>query len=156
MVIPTPEDIRFRYFCTHFPCVEMSPSAWGWSAARETSQPFLQPPVPEAVPFLVPKTQMSKEVKCCFPHLSTYARAWARKGVRSSTVTECQRAQLSSSIHLWCWQPAAEPVLPEQHNHGHVPTAPFGAQETRPQEALEGQEVVHGASKPNALTLHRS
>lgn len=153
MVRPTPGDIRFSYFHTHFPCVEMSPSAWSWSAARETSHPFLQTPVPEAVPFLVPKTQMSKEVECCFPHLSTYTRAQVRQGVRSSTVTERQRGQLSSSIHLSCCQPATELVLPVQHKHRHVPTAPFGTQETWPHEALRGQEAGHGASKPNDLTL---
>lgn len=87
------------------------------------------------------------------PHLNTYTRAQVRQGVRSSTVTECQRAQLSSSIHLSCCQPAAEPVLPVQHEHRHVPTAPFGTQETWPHEALRGQEAGHGASKLNDLTL---
>lgn len=43
----------------------------------------------------------------------TYKRAQVRQGVRSSTVAECRRInfQLSSCIHLSCWQPAAEPVL---------------------------------------------
>ena len=151
----TTENIRFSYFCAHFLCGEMSPTGRGWSIAREASQPFLHTPVPETVPFLVPRTHISKEVKCCFPHLSTYKTAQVRQGVRSSTITERHRVnvQLSSCIHLSCWQPAAEPVLPVQHKHEHVPTPPCWTKETWPYEALQGQEVFRGASKPNALTL---
>lgn len=87
----------------------------GWSTAREASQPSVQTPVPETAPFLVPKTLISKEVKCCFLHLSTYRRAQVRQGARSTTTTECRNVQLDSCICLSCWQPAAEPARP-----GHV------------------------------------
>lgn len=106
MVRPTPEDIKFSYFHTHFPCVEMSPNAWSWSAARETSHPFLQTPVPEAVPFLVPKTQMSKEVECCFPTLTpTQGPRWGRV----SEVVQSQNARELSLAPPYTSRAASRP-----------------------------------------------
>lgn len=150
----TIENLRFSYFCVHFPCVETSPTGQGWHTTREAPQPFVQTPAPEEVPFSVSKTRISKEAKCCFPHLSTIKSAQVRQGVRSSTIQDARASvELSFCIHLSCWQPAAELVLPAQHKHGCVPKSLFWQNKTYLYRTLQRQEVFHGASKPNALTL---
>lgn len=77
----------------------MSPAGQGWHTSRKAPQPFVQSPAPEELPFLVPKTHISEEVKCCFPHLSTFKRAQVRQGVRSSTIQNATEPVLS-------WAPA--------------------------------------------------
>lgn len=93
----------------------MSPTGQGWHTNREVCQPFVQTSAPEEFPFLVPKTHVSKEAKCCFPHPSTFKRAQVRQGVRKSPIQSATEPVLS-------WVPActaAADILQQSWSYQH-------------------------------------